>query len=113
MNFGIQSTVKNVNTYSDSFSTNRVVASRVNEIVGRLRERGHRLTPQRYAVVRALVEGGISGRCVLPRQCLLGLGRSGKRVGLHYSAVGNTIAQVRDRPDAIASEVVARVGENT
>jgi Fur family peroxide stress response transcriptional regulator len=35
-----------------------VVASRVNEIVGRLRERGHRLTPQRYAVVRALVEGG-------------------------------------------------------
>jgi len=37
----------------------RVVASRVNEIVGRLRERGHRrLTPRRYAVVRALVEGG-------------------------------------------------------
>ena len=35
-----------------------VVASRVNEIVGRLRERGHGLTPQRYAVVRALVEGG-------------------------------------------------------
>jgi hypothetical protein len=35
-----------------------VVASRVNEIVGRLRERGHRLTPQRYAFVRALVEGG-------------------------------------------------------
>jgi Fur family transcriptional regulator, peroxide stress response regulator len=30
----------------------------VTEIVGRLRERGHRLTPQRYAVVRALVEGG-------------------------------------------------------
>jgi Fur family transcriptional regulator, peroxide stress response regulator len=36
----------------------RVVASRVNEIVGRLRERGHRLTRLRYAVVRALVEGG-------------------------------------------------------
>jgi Ferric uptake regulator family len=36
----------------------RVVASRVNEIVGRLRERGHGLTPQRYAIVRALVEGG-------------------------------------------------------
>ena len=36
----------------------RVVASRVNEIVGRLRERGYRLTRQRYAVVRALVEGG-------------------------------------------------------
>ena len=34
-----------------------VVASRVNEIVGRLRERGHGLTPQRYAVVRALVGG--------------------------------------------------------
>jgi Fe2+ or Zn2+ uptake regulation protein len=30
----------------------------VNEIVGRLRERRHRLTRQRYAVVRALVEGG-------------------------------------------------------
>lgn len=35
-----------------------VIASRVNEIVARLRERGHRLTPQRYAVLRALVEGG-------------------------------------------------------
>jgi len=35
-----------------------VVPSRVNEIVSRLRERGYRLTPQRYAVVRALVEGG-------------------------------------------------------
>ena len=34
------------------------MASRVSEIVARLRERGHRLTPQRYAVVRALVEGG-------------------------------------------------------
>ena len=34
-----------------------VVASRVNKIVGRLRERGHRLTPQRYAVMLALVEG--------------------------------------------------------
>ena len=39
-------------------SQSGVVASRVNEIVGRLRERGHRLTPQRYAVGRALVEGG-------------------------------------------------------
>jgi hypothetical protein len=38
-------------------SPQSVVASRVNEIVGRLREHGHRLT-QRYAVVRALVEGG-------------------------------------------------------
>jgi Fur family transcriptional regulator, peroxide stress response regulator len=35
-----------------------VAANRVQEIVGRLRERGHRLTPQRYAVLRALVEGG-------------------------------------------------------
>jgi Fur family peroxide stress response transcriptional regulator len=35
-----------------------VVARRVNEIVGRLRKSGHRLTPQRYAIVRALVEGG-------------------------------------------------------
>jgi Fur family peroxide stress response transcriptional regulator len=30
----------------------------VGDIVARLRARGHRLTPQRYAVVRALVEGG-------------------------------------------------------
>ena len=37
---------------------NRIAASRVQQIVGRLRERGHRLTPQRYAVLRALVEGG-------------------------------------------------------
>ena len=33
-----------------------MVAGRVNQIVARLRERGHRLTPQRYAVMRALVE---------------------------------------------------------
>jgi Fur family peroxide stress response transcriptional regulator len=33
------------------------VAGRVQEIVDRLRERGHRLTPQRHAVLRALVEG--------------------------------------------------------
>lgn len=32
------------------------MSGRVGEIVGRLRSRGHRLTPQRYAVVRALVE---------------------------------------------------------
>src|SRR5215212_6115418 len=37
---------------------NSVLTNRVNEIVARLRERGHRLTPQRFAVVRALVEGG-------------------------------------------------------
>ncbi|MFN0072657.1 MAG: Fur family transcriptional regulator [Chloroflexota bacterium] len=34
------------------------LARRVSDIVARLRARGHRLTPQRYAVVRALVEGG-------------------------------------------------------
>jgi Fur family peroxide stress response transcriptional regulator len=34
------------------------MAARVRQIVSRLRERGHRLTPQRYAVLRALVEGG-------------------------------------------------------
>lgn len=36
----------------------RAATSRVQQIVARLRERGHRLTPQRYAVLRALVEGG-------------------------------------------------------
>src|SRR5439155_269474 len=46
----------------------RVVASCVNEIVGRLCERGHRLTPQRYAVVRALGAGWrASPRYALPR----------------------------------------------
>jgi Fur family peroxide stress response transcriptional regulator len=35
-----------------------VAALRVKEILSRLRARGHRLTPQRSAVVRALVEGG-------------------------------------------------------
>ena len=42
---------------SHSPQKNRVAASRVKQIVDRLRERGHRLTPQRYAVLRALVEG--------------------------------------------------------
>jgi Fur family peroxide stress response transcriptional regulator len=44
-----------VTTHSPQDSS---AASRVQEIVGRLRERGHRLTPQRYAVLSALVEGG-------------------------------------------------------
>jgi Fur family transcriptional regulator, peroxide stress response regulator len=44
-----------VTTHSPQIS---LAANRVNEILRRLRERGHRLTPQRYAVVRALVEGG-------------------------------------------------------
>ena len=35
-----------------------VAASRVDEIVSRLRAQGHRMTSQRYAVLRALVEGG-------------------------------------------------------
>ena len=35
----------------------------MNEIVGGLREGGDRLTPQRYAVVRALVGGRASERC--------------------------------------------------
>jgi Fur family transcriptional regulator, peroxide stress response regulator len=40
------------------FSPTSSVANRVQEIVDRLRKRGHRLTPQRYAVLSALVEGG-------------------------------------------------------
>jgi Fe2+ or Zn2+ uptake regulation protein len=40
------------------FPQSHVVARRVNESVGQLRDRGHGLTSQRYAVVRALVKGG-------------------------------------------------------
>jgi hypothetical protein len=47
---------------------------------------------QRYTEPRYLVS------YLLRRYCLLSLSEIGARVGLHYSAVGNAIRQVRERP---------------
>jgi chromosomal replication initiation ATPase DnaA len=54
---------------------------------GELKGRQQRYTEPRYVV-----------SYLLRRHCLLGLREIGVRVGLHYSAVGNAIAQIRDRP---------------
>jgi chromosomal replication initiation ATPase DnaA len=37
---------------------------------------------------------------LMRRYCLMGLREIGKRVGLHYSAVGNAIKQIREKPTA-------------
>ena len=59
MNSRIRPTLKNVNNlWRLILHKIGVVANRVHEIVARLRERGHRLTPQRYAVVRAVMKCG-------------------------------------------------------
>jgi len=47
---------------------------------------------QRYTDVRYVTS------LLLRRHCLMSLREIGKMVGLHYSAVGNAIHQVRDRP---------------
>ena len=52
-----------------------------------LRSRGHGYTEPRYVA-----------SYLLRRYCLMGLREIGERVGLHYSAVGNAIRQLRDRP---------------
>ena len=52
-----------------------------------LRNRGRRYTEPRYVA-----------SYLLRRYCLMGLREIGERVGLHYSAVGNVIRQLRDRP---------------
>jgi hypothetical protein len=52
-----------------------------------LRGRGHRYTEPRYVA-----------SYLLRRYGLMGLREIGERVGLHYSAVGNAIRQLRDRP---------------
>jgi putative transposase len=54
-----------------------------------LRSRGHRYTEARYVA-----------SYLLRRECLTSLREIGERVGLHYSAVGNAVRQVRDRPSA-------------
>lgn len=54
-----------------------------------LRGRAHRYTEPRYVA-----------SYLLRRYCLMGLREIGERVGLHYSAVGNAIRQLRERPSA-------------
>ena len=43
---------------------------------------------------------------LLRRYCLMSLREIGRKVGLHYSAVGNAIRQVRDRPTAAQAKLV-------
>jgi chromosomal replication initiation ATPase DnaA len=54
---------------------------------GEIRNRGQRHTDARYVT-----------SYLLRRYCLMTLQEIGAVVGLHYSAVGNAIRQVRDRP---------------
>jgi len=51
-----------------------------------IRKREQRYTDARYVA------------SFLRRHCLMSLREIGEGVGLHYSAVGNAIGQVRDRP---------------
>jgi hypothetical protein len=46
---------------------------------------------------------------LLRRHCLMSLREIGERVGLHYSAVGNAIRQVRDRPTASQAKSLRRL----
>ena len=52
-----------------------------------IRRREQRYTEARY----------VAG-LMLRRYCLMSLREIGERVGLHYSAVGNAIRQVREQP---------------
>jgi len=54
-----------------------------------IRRREQRYTEARYVA-----------SLLLRRYCLMSLREIGERVGLHYSAVGNAITQVRDRTAA-------------
>jgi hypothetical protein len=54
-----------------------------------IRRREQRYTEARY-----------TASFLLRRYCLMRLREIGERVGLHYSAVGNAIRQLRDRPTA-------------
>ena len=60
-----------------------------------LRKRGHRYTEPRYVA-----------SYLLRRDCLMGLREIGERVGLHYSAVGNAIRRLRDRPTVSEAKVL-------
>jgi REP element-mobilizing transposase RayT len=55
---------------------------------------------QRYTVARYVAS------LLLRRYCLLTLREIGNELGLHYSAVGNAIHQVRDRPTAAQSKSI-------
>jgi REP-associated tyrosine transposase len=58
-----------------------------------IRRREQRYTDARYAA-----------SLLLRQRCLLSLREIGERVGLHYSAVGNAIRQVRERPTVIQAD---------
>jgi putative transposase len=81
-------------------------ASRVREVMGVTAERVVREVEKYFGMKREEFKGRqqryTEPRYVmsylLRRHCLLGLREIGEGVGLHYSAVGNAIAQVRDRP---------------
>ena len=65
-----------------------------------IRRRGQKYTDARYVASFSL-----------RRHCLMSLRVIGERVGLHYSAVGNAIGQVRDRPTASQTSALRALEE--
>ncbi len=63
-----------------------------------LRGRGRHYTEPRYVA-----------SYLLRRHCLMGLREIGERVGLHYSAVGNAIRQLTDRPTGSQAKSLRRM----
>ena len=66
-----------------------------------LRGRGRRYTEPRYVA-----------SYLLRRHCLMGLREIGEQVGLHYSAVGNAVRQLTDRPTGSQAESLRRIRVN-
>ena len=81
-------------------------ASRVREVVGMKPDKVLREVENYFGIkgeeIRRRKQSYTDARYVaslmLRRYCLMSLREIGERVGLHYSAVGNAIRQVRDRP---------------
>ncbi|TMB63900.1 MAG: hypothetical protein E6J54_29235, partial [Deltaproteobacteria bacterium] len=46
---------------------------------------------------------------LLRRHCLMGLREIGEQVGLHYSAVGNAVRQLTDRPTGSQAKSLRRM----
>jgi putative transposase len=63
-----------------------------------LRGRGRRYTEPRYVA-----------SYLLRRYCLMGLREIGEQVGLHYSAVGNAVRQLTDRPTGSQAKSLRRM----
>src|SRR5437868_9745571 len=63
-----------------------------------LRARGRHYTEPRYVA-----------SYLLRRHCLMGLREIGERVGLHYSAVGNAVRQLTDRPTGSQAKSLRRM----